>query len=213
MKQIFFTLVAFVAFSFNSSAQVNYADVMARLIAGGQVNTSEADLNTTVNQLERIANAEPKEWLPNYYSALFTLTNAFKQKDASLVDAIVDKADAFLAKAVAVAGENNSEIITLQAMALSARIMVDPMSRGMKFGMQSAQLLAKAQKLDPTNPRPALLEAQSKFYTPEAFGGGKKVALPIAEKAISLFNGFKASSNIMPNWGMEQATELLKQCK
>ena len=45
-------------------------------------------------------------------------------------------------------------------------------------------LYQKAEALDSTNPRPVLLEAENKFYTPEAYGGGKDVAKNILIKQM-----------------------------
>jgi cytochrome c-type biogenesis protein CcmH/NrfG len=87
------------------------------------------------------------------------------------------------------------------------------MTRWQKYGAAANKATENAIKLDPTNPRIALYTAQSAYYRPENFGGGKKVALPLAEKAIALFKTFKPANTLMPNWGAEMAEQLALQCK
>ena len=91
-------------------------------------------------------------------------------------------------------------------------MMVDPQSRWQQYGKTSSGYMAKAKELDPTNPRALLLEGQSKFYTPEAFGGGKDVAKPLFEKAIAMYGTFKPASELHPVWGKSTAIYFLAQC-
>jgi hypothetical protein len=48
---------------------------------------------------------------------------------------------------------------------------------------------------------------------PEQFGGGKDVAKPILEKAVSLFKTFKPASSFHPTWGEADALKTLAQCQ
>ncbi len=73
----------------------------------------------------------------------------------------------------------------------------------------SASNIEKAKALDPKNPRPIYLEGQAKFYTPEAFGGGKTVAKPILEKALAMFDTFKAETELHPGWGKASTQHFL----
>jgi hypothetical protein len=96
---------------------------------------------------------------------------------------------------------------------MSARIGVDPMSRGMKFGMEASKLLTQAKEKNPANPRIYLLMGQNKFYTPEAFGGGKKAAAEYFTLAVEKFAAFKPVDELSPTWGLESAQKMLEQCK
>lgn len=153
------------------------------------------------NNFERIADAEKTQWLPYYYAAYTNVMNAFMEKDKSKVDAIADKAEELIVKAEAIAGKDNSEIAVIKSMIASSHMMVDPQSRYMKYGPASSENIEAAKKLNPTNPRPVYLEAQAKFYTPAAFGGGKEVAKPLFEKALAMFDTFKPESELHPAWG------------
>lgn len=52
------------------------------------------DLTDVANRFERIASAEPKEWLPRYYAAYLYSSLAFGGDDAAKKDQLSDKAEA-----------------------------------------------------------------------------------------------------------------------
>ncbi len=165
------------------------------------------------NTFERISGVETREWLPDYYAAYCYALVAFTEhKDKKGIDDLMDKADALISKAGALS-PNNSEIVTVKGLINSGRIMVDPMSRGKKYGTLANQDYKTAEKLDSFNPRPFFLEGQGLFYTPKMFGGGKERAKPVLASAVSRYKVFKPSSAISPNWGQKMAEDLLKQCE
>ncbi|MEO7960351.1 MAG: hypothetical protein ABIR19_02325 [Ginsengibacter sp.] len=165
------------------------------------------------NNFERIAEAEKTQWLPYYYAAYCTIMQAYMDQDNSKKDAIADKAQALIATAEGILGKDNSEINVIKSMVATAHMMVDPQSRYMTYGPESAGFIEKAKSLDPTNPRPVLLEAQSKFYTPEAFGGGKDIARPYFDNADTLNKNFKPESELSANWGGTSISYFLSQYK
>ena len=165
------------------------------------------------NNFERIADAEKTQWLPYYYAAYCSVTQAYSEKDNSKKDAIADKAQQLIDKAESILGKENSETDVIKSMIATSHMMVDPQSRYMTYGPASAELIEKAKTLDPTNPRPVLLEAQSKFYTPEAFGGGKDVAKESFDKANALNQNFKPETELSPNWGSGALQYFLSQYK
>ena len=97
-------------------------------------------------------------------------------------------------------------------MIASAHMMVDPQNRWQQYGQASSKNIEKAKQLDPTNPRPVYLEGQAKFYTPKEFGGGKDLAKPLFEKALSMFDTFKPESELHPLWGKTTTQYFLAQC-
>ena len=97
-------------------------------------------------------------------------------------------------------------------MLASARIAVDPQTRGMQYGPEAGRLLQEAEQLSPGNPRVTLLLGQNAFYTPTQWGGGKDKAKPLLEKAIQQFSTFMPATDISPNWGKGLAEYLLAQC-
>jgi hypothetical protein len=164
------------------------------------------------NRFERIASAEPKEWLPRYYAAYAYSSLAFMGNDALEKDQLTDKAAGLLDEAVKIAGEN-SELMVVDAQIHQARMAADPQNRWQTEGPLFAASLAKAKKMDPGNPRIYLLEGTSLLYTPEQFGGGKKVAKPVLEQAMEKFATFKPQGPLHPNWGQGQAGYMLGEAK
>ena len=163
-----------------------------------------------ISQLERIAAAEPKEWLPNYWAAYGLANLTFAEIDADKKDILLDKADKLLAAAEKIQA-NNDEIEVMKAYLAGARMAVAPQDRWQKYGADVAKGLKNAANLNPENPRVKLLEAQGVFYTPETFGGGKKKSQPIFEEAINKFAKFKPATSISPNWGEKAARWLASQ--
>lgn len=160
-----------------------------------------AEWQVAANGFERIAAAEKKEWLPNYYAALCYVNMAYNS-ETSKIDMYCDKAQQLIKKADSLQPKS-SENAVLMAMIASARIGVDPMSRGQQYGIMAGGFVDLAKKLDPNNPRAWLQQGISVFYTPEMFGGGKEKAKPILATAGEKFNTFKALSDIHPTWGKE----------
>ncbi|MBE7173560.1 MAG: hypothetical protein INR73_23510 [Williamsia sp.] len=187
--------------------------------AAMQKNISQLDSAITKNTLgelsnnfERIGEVEKTQWLPYYYAAYCTVMNAYMQQDKSKVDPMADKADALVSKAAGLYGKESSEIYVIRSMIASSRMMVDPQSRWQQYGQASTENINKAKSLDPGNPRPVYLEGQAKFYTPEAFGGGKAPAKELFTKALQLFDTFKPQSELDPTWGKMSAQYFLAQC-
>lgn len=155
------------------------------------------------NLFERIMNAESEQWLPAYYTALCQVNMASQTMqggDLDKVEAFVDKAQAALDKAIALA-PNESEIHALQGFIYTSRIWSDPQTGGPKFTPLAHEAFGKAIALNPQNPRPYHLRGQLIFYTPEFWGGGPANALKDLAKADELFANFEATSSIHPNWG------------
>lgn len=157
-------------------------------------------LQALSNKMERIATAESEEWLPNYWVAYCQITESLKEEDGDKKDLILDKAEEYLEKAIMLSPDND-ELEFLQAYFANARMIVNPMTRWMKYGELMEKHLDRAKELNPENPRVPLLQAESLYYTPKMFGGGKDVAKPVFEEALTLFEKFTPKNEMMPNWG------------
>lgn len=167
------------------------------------------------NTFERIGAAEKTQWLPYYYAALSNVNLGYSlmngaAPNASKIDPLADKAEEMINKAEALS-KDNSEIYIVKKMIASLRMMVDPMSRWMKYNPIAQEALANARRLNADNPRIFLLDGQDKFYTPEQFGGSKAEAKKLFETAIAKFDTFKPESSIHPRWGKRTAEYFLKQ--
>lgn len=170
-----------------------------------------ADYTSASNHFERVAGIAKTEWIPFYYAAYNQMISGTMLQDANQKDLVYDKALELIGKAESLK-PNESEIATLKGYISFMKIYVDPMTR-MQSGMGLAMAsLEKAKALNPENPRPYFVIAQNQFYTPEAYGGGKKVAKPGLETAAAKFETFKADG-FAPSWGKDQNQGLLDQCK
>ncbi|AQG78151.1 hypothetical protein [Spirosoma montaniterrae] len=172
--------------------------------------TPTADILSVANQFERIASAEPNEWLPRYYAGLSYVFLGFMGKDATEKDKYLDNADRYLKEAQAI--NTNDELIVLAAYIAQARMTVDPMNRWQQYGPIFQTNIDKAKSMNPGNPRPYILEGTGLLYTPEQFGGGPATACPVLKQAAERFTTFKPVSDLHPNWGRQNMEQLLAKC-
>ena len=101
----------------------------------------------------------------------------------------------------------NSEVYALLALMQSFSIQF---SSGMTAGNISSKVRKNGQKaidLDPKNLRAYYVLGSSNFYTPEKYGGGKKVE-EYMTKAVALPDQ-QIESPYLPSWGKNNAFELL----
>src|SRR3954464_991533 len=212
MKHLFVFAVALTASLLVNGQNEKYLNAMKKNVAELDSAHDAAHLAELGNNFERIADAEKTQWLPYYYAAYCQVMNSYMDADKSKTDAIADKAEQLIKKAEEVNGGENSETCVIKSMIASSHLMVDPQTRYMKYGQASGLEISKAKTLDPSNPRPVYLEGQSKFFTPEQFGGGKPQAKELFTKALQMFDQFKPASELHPSWGKAATNYFLQQC-
>ena len=206
------TVLFLVSIGFTSYAQSpKFNDAMTKALAEMDTCKTGDQFMAMANKFERIALAEKNQWLPFYYASLARVTATFVYGDPSKNDAILDVAEKHAVTADSLM-PNNSEIYVLRSMILGGRIMVDPMTRGQQYGMQSMMMMSKAMTLDPENPRSYYMMGQSLFYTPPQFGGGQDKGCAMLTTAKEKYATFKPASALHPNWGEDQVDETLKLC-
>lgn len=160
---------------------------------------------------ERIAAVEKTNWLPSYYVALVNTTEAFKTKDREKLNALLGKAQAAQDNATAISA-NNAELLVMQAMIHTAKIVADPMNNGMKLSPVVSELYEKALKLAPDNPRAVFGQAEFNMGSAQFFGNDTKPMCAQVARAVTLFANFKPETPFHPKWGKERADETLKEC-
>lgn len=203
-------LLLITAGSFAQSDRYNQA--MKNAIAKfDSANTADAMLALS-NTFERIGDAEKTQWLPYYYASLSYTLHAFTKNTPASNDTYAAKAEELIGKAEALE-KNNSEIACVKSLIASLRMIVDPQSRWQTYGNTIQQEIETAKSLDPNNPRPYYLQGQNLRYTPEEFGGGCAAAKPLLEEALKKYESFKPVSDLHPNWGKGQVTNMLEGCK
>jgi tetratricopeptide (TPR) repeat protein len=206
MKNLF--IVAILIITGLTEAQTNFEKGMNKAFELWQSGkTDEAE-----NMFERIAKAEPKEWLPNYYIAQINSLKSWSEKDATVLKAQLDKAQQHLDSAM-LKNENNAELLVMQAQVLTNWVAYDGMTYGMKYGAKIAELYEKASVLDPTNPRVAFGKAEWAMGSAKYFGKDVAPYCKEIEASLELFDTFKPESQLHPNWGKERAQTVAKDCK
>jgi hypothetical protein len=208
---LFAIFICVSAFTFAQSGK--YESAMKANISQLDSLMTKNNFQELANNFIRIGDAEKTQWLPYYYAAYCITSQGLSEKDNSKKDALADKATELVTKAETVLGKENSETDLLKSMIATVHMTVDPQSRYMTYGPDIASYIEKSKTLDPTNPRPYLFEAENKFYTPEAYGGGKDAAKESFEKANELFNNFKPETDLSPNWGKTTLNYFLSQYK
>tara|TARA_R110000868_G_scaffold51116_12_gene162429 strand:+ start:596 stop:1246 length:651 start_codon:yes stop_codon:yes gene_type:complete len=173
----------------------------------GEGKTTEAS-----DLFERIAAAEPTNWLPNYYVALVNTTTAFGTKDKEKINLLLSKAQNALDIEMN-KDQNNAELYVMQAMINTAWIVFDPMTNGQKLSGPTMGLYAKAEAIAPNNPRVVYSKAEFEIGGAKFWGQDTKPMCTQIDKAIELFATFKPETPFSPKWGLDRALEAQKNCK
>lgn len=201
-------IVALLLITSMSQAQTNFEKGMTKAFQLWQENkTDEAE-----NMFERIAKAEPKEWLPHYYIAQINSLKSWTQKDEAILKAQLDKAQSHIDLAMALS-EDNSELLIMQGQIYTNWVVFDGMTYGMKYGAKITALYTKAIELEPTNPRATFCKASWEMNSAKYFGKDTAPYCKDIEASLELFDTFKPESSLHPNWGKAQAEAVAKECK
>ena len=170
---------------------------------------TNTELQPLANAFERLALAAPTDWLANYYTAYVNIRIA-DQSSGGTIDSYCDQAEKYLKIAAQQKEADPSEINALYAYLYSAKVKVNPMFRGAKYGKMSREYSEKALKANADNPRPYLIRAIGIYFTPKAFGGGVEKARPMLAKALEKFEQFQPKTPNHPHWGKGMAEYLNK---
>ncbi|MHA6696710.1 tetratricopeptide repeat protein [Chryseobacterium sp. A301] len=206
-------LITGILFSLNFvSAQQGEQINMHEKIEQLEQRPSFEHLKKLSNEFATLASQDPSNWLPNYFAALAQIRmgrSLMMEGKIGELDPYADKAESYVAKAMALQPEN-AELYILKKMIHGLRLMVNPMERYASESMLGAQSLEKAEKIDPTNPRITLLRAEDLYYTPEEYGGSKSKGLELFAKSIEQFDSYQVKGKNAPNWGKSEAEYFLK---
>jgi hypothetical protein len=168
-------------------------------------------LQDIANRFERVAAADPKEWLPKYYAAYSYVLLGYFGASLTEKDQYLDKANALIKDAEAMLDKPNDELLVMRAYQSQIHLAADAMNRWQSDGPKFTEYLEAAKSANPENPRIYYLEGSNLFFTPEEYGGGKKVAKPLLEKAKQKFSTFKPETSIHPDWGQIETEWMLSQ--
>lgn len=209
MKLLFVVAAMIAAFTLN--AQTKFESAMQLGLGMMKDAKSASDMQEVSAFFERVGEAEKTHWLPFYHAAYANIQSAW-MNPAGDMDKAAQRTKDLISKAELIE-KDNSELYCLKQIVAIQQMLVDPMSRWQTYGQEATSAIQAAQKADPGNPRAYSLMGQYLMNVPEQFGGGKDVAKPILEKAVSLFKTFKAASPFHPTWGEADAVKTLAQCQ
>lgn len=148
---------------------------------------------------------------PLYYSAYCYVISSWEITDVKEKLDVLKKAKLVIDKALSLSS-NNDELIVLEAFYYQAMIMVDLQKYGQTYSANASELLAKAKAINSNNPRAEFLQAQSIYFTPAQYGGGKQRALPLFEKAAVLFKNQNTDNYLLPVWGEKTNAQMIYEC-
>ena len=206
MKKLLFAAMLMLV-SFRVFAQTAYEKAMTDEIGKMQTKKTPEEFTAIFNDFQRIADKEQTQWLPYYYAALAQIQKGrilMQQGKTEDLDAVADAAQKPLDKAMEL-NPDSSENYILSKMIHSLKMMVNPMERFMSEGKLAQEDLARAETLDPENPRIMLLKAEDTYFTPEQFGGSKEQGMELFKKTLQQFEKFRPETALHPDWGKDEA--------
>ena len=204
MKQIIYLTLVLICGSLQ--AQSNYEKGMQTAFQLWQDNPIEAS-----NLFERIAQAEPDNWLPSYYAAQINIIKSFNLKDVEQLTAQLNKAQGLIDKA-ATLSEDNPEVMVLQALLHTAWLAFDGATYGRTLSPKIREIYMKAERIAPENPRVKYCKAEWDMRSAQYFGQDTSPYCKDLEKALELFANFKPETPFHPNWGEERTASLFESC-
>ena len=188
------------------SAQTNYDKGMQKAFQLWGSEPIEAS-----NLFERIASAEPDNWVPLYYAAQINILQSFGLQDEEKLTAQLNKAQDLLNDATTLS-KDNPEIIVLQALLHTAWVAYDGATYGMTLSGKVSALYAQAEQIAPDNPRVILNKAEWGMGSARYFGQDTQPFCKDVERSLELFANFKPESPYHPIWGNERAEQILETC-
>lgn len=213
MKKTILIITAMIITATGFAGGMKYQKTMGKTLAGfGEAKTVE-DYRELGNKFLRIAEAEKNEWLPYYYHAQCYIIMSFEEKgSAEQKDEYLDEAQKSVDKLMEIAA-GESETHVMQGLLYTARLMVNPMSRGQKYSALSAQSVGTALGIEPENPRARYMKLANDVGTAQFFGEDVSKYCDRAQKLYDEWDDYKPKSRIHPVWGKENVAEILEGCK
>ncbi|MFI1772329.1 tetratricopeptide repeat protein [Thalassobellus citreus] len=199
-------IIATLLVSVLTTAQTNYEKGMQKAFELWGSNPIEA-----ANLFERIAKAEPDDWLPPYYAAQVNIVSSFGEKDEKRLSEKLKKAQDLINDATAIS-KDNPEIMVMQALLHTAWVAYDGATYGMTLSGKVVELYTKAAQIAPENPRVVYCKAEWDMGGAKYFGQDTTPFCKDLERAIELFANFKPETPFHPNWGKERAVQVLESC-
>jgi hypothetical protein len=172
-----------------------------------------AEYQAVANKFMMIANADQNEWLPLYYHAQCYVMLSFGENESpAMRDEYLDVAAISVEKMVQLAPAE-AEVFVMQGLLYSARLMIDPMTRGQRYSGMSAQSIGRALAIEPENPRAKYMEIANEIGTARFFGKEITQYCFRAQELFDAWDNYEVKSPLFPQWGKEEVAAIVKQCE
>jgi hypothetical protein len=217
MKKVILLILNILALQFCINAQ-DYQQQMEATVAKLDQAKAVRDYQLLSNDFSRIAQGNQNQWLPYYYAAFCNAKIGWLSQDnPERIEPFANQAEDQIQKALSLVDtaaqkEITSEIYCVMSMINKARVFVNPQTQGGKYGPVAFQYAQKARSLNHHNPRALYLNAWDKYHTPLAFGGDKKIAKALLEKAMIQLE-HESTTGLKPHWGKVECEVILKKYK
>lgn len=207
MKKVLLILIAMI--SITAVAQPKFEKGMQKAMdLWGETKQWEA-----ANMFERVAQAEPDNWLPPYYVAQINIIYSFGEQDEAKLTAQLKKALDFINDTKAIS-KDNPEVLVLEALYYTAWIAYDGQQYGMQYSAKVAQLYQQALQIAPDNPHVVMSKAEWDMGSAKFFGQSTEPYCKDLQRAEELFATFKPESEFHPYYGHDRIAEVRKaNCK
>jgi hypothetical protein len=213
MKKNFLFVALFFICMTGFSQNKEYASAMGEALKQFSSCKTVDEFQSLGNRFGLIANAEKAEWLPLYYHAhCYIIMSFMDQTDAARKDSYLDIAEKSVTKMIEIAPKE-SEVYALQSLLYTARLIIDPISRGQQYSALSVQSSGMALSLDAANPRAKLIKLRNDLGTAQFFGKDPKEFCPQAMALLADWDNYKMKSPLHPRWGKNQVEEIVAGCK
>jgi hypothetical protein len=203
--------ITLILLSFNIRAQSFTESLAAAVDQFENTDTLQRKMNA-INRIDLVVSRWSDQALGHYYSAYAKVVVSYLLTDEKQRDGIIDQAEKSMLKAKQLGGITSDENLIMEAYLANARLAVSGGSRWKKYGPIFDAKLEEAKQVNPNNPRIYFLKGQSLYYTPKAFGGGAKKALPLFEKAAPLFESEVKGNIEIPHWGNGMNYYFINEC-
>ncbi len=210
MKKNLFIFIGILAASL-VLANGQFEKAMAKNIPAVFSSSDVESLQSVINQLYRIGEAEGNRWEPYYYAAFGYVRMSAMFETPEDKDKYLDLAMKAIEKGEEI-NPNDSELEALRGYVNMIKLAVDPASRGMMYSGLAFTSFNKAIALNPDNPRAHYLLGRMQHGTAQFMGGGSEDACGSLFKAKVLFSQQDQTvRSIAPSWGKNSTDEAIKE--
>jgi hypothetical protein len=219
MKKLILIMAAVASVQFTAMAQDSTFTIQMETNVSKLDNAKAVgDYQVLANDFTRLADYRKTEWLPYYYAAFCNAKISWLyQQDGDKIEPFANLAEEQIKKAEAMldTAKNKSElseVYCVLSMVNRARVFINPMSNGKKYGPIAQRYIQKSMQMNSENPRANYLAAWEKYYTPKLWGGDKTKAKELLDLALTQLEN-KPTSIIYPHWCITECNEILSQYK